>query len=63
MPMKIYARYWSPEWEAGTPQKRLRVQELKARELIEGVIVCHQWEQAHPICIEWPRKPQFVSRG
>jgi hypothetical protein len=33
MPMKIYARYWSLEWEAGTPQKRLRVQELKAREL------------------------------
>jgi hypothetical protein len=33
MPMKIHAPHWSPEWEANTPQNRLRVQELKAREL------------------------------
>jgi hypothetical protein len=33
MPMNIYALHWSPECEAGTPQKRLRVQKLKAREL------------------------------
>jgi hypothetical protein len=57
------------EWEAVMPQKkRLTVQKLKhagwtiAATIIEGVIVCHQWEQAHPICTEWPRKPQFGSR-